>query len=229
DPGGRMTVEIREGDRKAAFDAALNAYGPDSFYVPPLWSDFDRMFDPARNPFMTEGHGRYALLTAFCDGSPVGRIAASIHDVSNRKPGLTNGAFGFFDCIDDAEVADALLQAAERWLRERGMTVITGNFNLTAMQQIGVMTDGFDRAPFTDMMWSPPHIARHLARASYKATFPMTTFEIALDAGTPEQLLGDKQRAILADPEFTWQPIKRSAFKARLEDARLILNDGFAE
>jgi hypothetical protein len=224
-----MTLEIREGDRKAAFDAALNAYGADSPYVPPLWSDFDRMFDPAKNPFVTEGHGRYALFSAHRDGRPVGRIAASIHDASNHRHGTSNGAFGFFDCVDDAEVADALLHTAERWLAERSMTAVTGNFNLTAMQQIGVMTDGFDNAPFTDMMWSAPHIARHLKRAGYKAIFPMTTFEIALDQGQPEQLLGDKQRAVLADADFVWQPIKRSAFKVRLEDARLILNDGFAE
>ena len=44
-----MTSEIREGDRRAAFDAALNAYGSDSLYVPPLWSDFDRLFDTAKN------------------------------------------------------------------------------------------------------------------------------------------------------------------------------------
>ena len=224
-----MTLEIREGDRNAAFDAALNAYGPDSPYVPPLWSDFDRMFDPAKNPFITEGHGRYALFSAHRDGTPVGRIAASIHDDSNRKHGVSNGAFGFFDCIDDVEVADLLLRTAENWLAARGMTAMSGNFNLTAMQQIGVMTDGFDHAPFTDMMWSPPHIARHLERGGYVKTFPMTTFEIALDQGTPEQLLGEKQRAILDDPDFVWQPIKRSAFKARLEDARIILNDGFAE
>ena len=43
---------------------------------------------------------------------------------------------------------------------ERGMVEITGNFNLTAMQQAGVVTGGFDNAPFTDMLWSPPHIAR---------------------------------------------------------------------
>jgi hypothetical protein len=222
-------IEIREGDRKAAFDAALLAYGDKSLYVPPLWSDFDRMFDPAKNPFITERHGRYALFSAHRDGRPVGRIAASIHDASNRRHGTSNGAFGFFDCIDNTEVADALLLAAERWVAERGMTSIAGNFNLTAMQQIGVMTDGFDKAPFTDMMWSPPHIAHHLERAGYTAIFPMTTFEISLDDAKPEQLFGDKQRAILADPDFVWQPISRSAFKARLEDARIILNDGFAE
>jgi len=108
-----MTLEIREGDRKAAFDAALGAYGANSPYVPPLWSDFDRMFDSRKNPFITEGHGRYALFSAHREGRPVGRIAASIHDDSNRKHGTTNGAFGFFDCVDDAEVADALLGKAE--------------------------------------------------------------------------------------------------------------------
>jgi hypothetical protein len=224
-----MTLEIREGDRKAAFDAALNAYGANSPYVPPLWSDFDRMFDVSKNPFITEGHGRYALFSAHRNGRPVGRIAASIHDDSNRKHAASAGAFGFFDCIDEVEVADALLGQAEGWLTERGIATIAGNFNLTAMQQIGVMTDGFDRAPFTDMMWSPPHIARHLQRNGYAATFPMTTFEIPLAASQPEQLLGDKQRAILADPDFVWQPIQRSGFKMRLEDARIILNDGFAD
>jgi len=163
------------------------------------------------------------------DGRPVGRIAASIHDASNRRHGTNRGAFGFFDCIDDAAVADLLLQTAEDWLAARGVTAISGNFNLTAMQQIGVVTDGFDRQPFTDMMWSPPHIARHLERKGYAKTFPMTTFEIALDDVAPALLLGDKQRAILDDPEFVWQPIERSGFKARLEDARIILNDGFAE
>lgn len=224
-----MTLEIREGDRKSAFDAALIAYGKDSPYVPPLWSDFNRMFDASKNPFIIEGHGRFALFTALRDGRPVGRIAASIHDTSNRKHGTRNGAFGFFDCIDDAAVADGLLNSAESWLAARDMTEISGNFNLTAMQQVGVMTDGFDRAPFTDMMWSPPHIARHLARNNYAATFPMTTFEISLEDSKPEQLLGEKQRAVLADPAFVWQPIERSGFKLRLEDARLILNDGFAE
>ena len=32
-----MTIEIRVGDRKAAFAAPLNAYGAGSPYVPPLF------------------------------------------------------------------------------------------------------------------------------------------------------------------------------------------------
>ena len=225
-----MTLEIREGDRKAAFDAALVAYGQDSRYVPPLWSDFDRMFDSTRNPFITEGHGRYALFSAHRNSRPVGRIAVSIHDDSNRKHGTCNGAFGFFDCIDDPEVADALLGKAEGWLVARGMTDIAGNFNLTAMQQIGVMTDGFDHAPFTDMMWSPPHIARHLERARLCGDLPDDDVRDPARS-EPAGATARRQaaRGIDDDTDFVWQPIQRSGFKVRLEDARIILNDGFAD
>jgi hypothetical protein len=79
------------------------------------------------------------------------------------------------------------------------------------------------------MVWNAPHIAQHLKRAGYTPTFPMTTFEISLRDATPDRLLGDKQQMILSDPDYVWQPIQRTAFKARLEDARIILNDGFAE
>ena len=77
------------------------------------------------------------------------------------------------------------------------MAELVGNFNLTAMQQAGVVTGGFDNAPFTDMIWSPPHIARLLEANGYAPTFPMTTFRIALAEVDPSGLLGDKQRAVL--------------------------------
>ena len=43
----------------------------------------------------------------------------------------------------------------------------------------------------------------------------------------PAGLVGPKQAAILADSAYTWQPIRRRDFKASMEDARVVLNDGF--
>lgn len=220
-------IEITTGDRRAAFAVTANAYPADSPYVPPMWADFDRMLDPARNPLARDGHGRFVLFTALRDGKALGRIVAAIHDASNARHGTSRAQFGYFDCVDDPEVAAALLGAAETWARERGMVEIAGNFNLTAMQQIGVVTGGFEGAPYTDMVWSPPHMARLLEANGYVPTFPMTTFEIALAGVDPRQLLGEKQRAILADRDYRWMPIDRRHFSARLEESRLILNDGF--
>ena len=220
-------IELRTQDRRAAFEVPFNVYDAASPYVSPMWSDFDRFLDPARNPLVRDGHGELELFTAYEGGRPVGRIVAVLHAASNRRHGTRRGQFGFFDCPDDFDVATALLQAAEGWLRARGAEEIAGNFNLTAMQMVGVVTDGFQHAPYTDMMWSPPHIARHLARAGYSAFFPMTTFETDLTRIDPESLAGPKQAAIHEDRAYSWHPITRRAFKARLEDARLTLNDGF--
>jgi hypothetical protein len=56
----------------------------------------------------------------------------------------------------------------------------------------------------------------------------MTTFENVLSETDPSQLLGDKQRELLQSGEFTWAPINRGTLKLRLEEARQILNDSFA-
>ena len=220
-------IALRTGDRQAAFAVPFNVYDAALPYVSPMWSDFDRLLDPARNPLATAGHGAFELFTAHRDGRPVGRIVAAMHDASNRRHGTRSGQFGFFDCADDAEAAAALLQAAETWVRARGADGIAGNFNLTAMQMVGVVTGGAEHAPYTDMMWSPPHIARLLAQAGYAPTFPMMTFETDLDRIDPAALPGPKQAAILKDAAYTWLPITRRAFKARMEDARIALNDGF--
>jgi GNAT superfamily N-acetyltransferase len=220
-------IEIRQGDRAAAFEVPFQVYGPGAPYVSPMRSDLDRLLDPARNPLCRDGRGRLALFTAHRDGRPVGRITASLHDASNRRHGTDRAQFGFFDCADDPEVAGALLGAAEAWATRQGAAEIVGNFNLTAMQMAGIVTEGFANAPYTDMMWSPPHLPRLLAQAGYAPTFPMSTFEADLAALDPGRLLGPKQRAVLDDPDFAFLPITRRSFRDRMEDARLLLNDGF--
>lgn len=220
-------IELREGDRAAAFAVPFEVYPRDMPYVSPMWSDVDRLLDPARNPLCREGRGRLTLFTAHRAGRPVGRIAVSVHDASNRRHGTTHAQFGFLDCGDDQEIANALLGAAESWARGRGATGLLGNFNLTAMQMAGAVTDGFAGAPYTDMMWSPPHLPALLERAGYEPTFPMSTFEADLEALDPQALIGPKQRAVLDDPEITFLPITGDTFKQRMEDARLLLNDGF--
>lgn len=222
-------IRLSRGEVIAALSVPANAYGPDTPYVPPMKGDFERMFDPKRNPLVTEGRGRFELLVAWRDNTPVGRIVAAIHDASNDLHGTRRVQFGFFDCIDDQGVARVLLDAAEGWGRERGMTEIAGNFNLTAMQQVGVVTEGFGAAPYTDMVWNPPHIMGLLEANGYSPHFPMTTFETDLAALDPDRLVGPRQREIFDDTHYSFAAIDRRHFRRRLAEARRVLNDGFAE
>jgi hypothetical protein len=220
-------IDIRLDDRRAAFEAPFNVYPSNSLYVSPMWSDLDRILDPGRNPLVTEGHGRFQLFTAHRNGRAVGRIVASIHDAANSRDGGKRGAFGYFDCGDDSEVASTLLNLAESWSRQRGMTSISGNFNLTAMQQMGVVTDGFDRQPYTDMVWNPPHIPDLLQANGYRPIFPASTFEVDLTRLEPDAGMDAKRRAIFDDIDYRWIEIGRRKFKTKLLAARQILNAGF--
>ncbi len=222
-----MSVELREGDFEALFQAPFDCYGADAFIASPLKSELRRALDARRNPLFRE-HARRTWFTAHRDGRVVGRILASIHDAGNRLHGTRRGQFGLFDCIDDGTVADALLTAAAGWLSQRGCDEIVGPFNLSITQMIGAVTDGFRHRPYTYQDWSPPHIARLLEAHGFQRHYPMRTFEIDLARTDPDQLLGPAQKALLEDPDWRWEPLGRFGLSRQLRETCAVLNDGFA-
>ena len=222
------SIELREQDFSSFFQVPFNVYGAASPYVSPMRSDLRRFLDHGKNPLFAE-HGRGTFFTAHRAGRVVGRIVAHVHDDSNRIHELRRAYFGYFDCADDADAAAALLDAAQQWARHHGLTELAGNFNLTAMQQMGVMTDGFGATPYTDMQFNPPHIPRLLCASGFEQFFPMRTFEVDLDRVDPNSLRGPRERALEDSRRIDWVPLRRRTFAAQMNDAMRILNDGFAD
>lgn len=220
-------IEIREGDIDAFFAAPFAVYAGMP-YVSPMRSDLKRFLSAKTNPLF-ETPNDFAVFTAHENSAVRGRITAHMHRASNARFDLKRAYFGYFDCADDERVAAALLERAEDWARRKGFSEILGNFNLTAMQQVGIMTGGFEHAPYTDQIWGPPHLPRLLERRGYCPSFPMTTFEIDIrSAPTGGILNGVEMRALLSDG-FRFSPIRRKTLDRRLEDSRLILNESFVD
>ncbi len=137
-----MAVDIREGDIGAFFAAPFAAYGATSPYVSPLKGDLARFVDKRQNPLFSDADSDITFFTAHRGGGVIGRVTAHVHGASNRVHGVSRGYFGYFDVADDAEAAGTLLARVEAFHRAKGLAEVWGNFNLTAMQQIGVMTGG---------------------------------------------------------------------------------------
>ncbi|HET9228052.1 MAG TPA: GNAT family N-acetyltransferase [Thermoanaerobaculia bacterium] len=211
-------LELREGDLDAFFRVPFDVYGPESLYVSPFRSDLARWLDAGANPLFRR-FGARRFFTAHRDGRPVGRIVAHIHRASNERHGTRRSCFGFFDCADDPEAAGLLLGQAEAFGREEGADEIAGNFNLTAMQQMGVMTEGFENAPYTDQVYGPPHIPRLLAGHGYEPFFPMSTWEVDLT-----RLLLESREA---DPGLRWERLRRRTFAEQTRGVRQVLNEAF--
>ena len=213
-------VKLVERDFASFFEVPFQAYDASAAYVSPLKSDLKRFLTAGTNPLFS-GDDDFTYFTALRDNRSLGRIVVHEHVASNALHGTNRASFGFFDCANDAEIAAVLLEKAEAWARARGHDELVGNFNLTAMQQMGVQTDHFKQGSYTDMVANPPHIPDLLRQNGYAPFFPATTFELNLaQAKIPPSQLGS---------DYTFAPIKRKTFAARMEEARLVLNDGFSE
>lgn len=221
-------IEIVERNMAAFFKAPFNAYGADTPYVSPMLSDLRRFLSATSNPLFASDDD-FTCFAALQDGRPIGRITAHVHQASNLLHKTSRAYFGYFDCADDAGAARALLRAAEDWARTRGYREIWGNFNLTAMQQAGVMTEGFEAQPYTDQIWGPPWLAGHLEANGYTRSFPMTTFELDLRRMDVSGLGGQKAAEALGAAGFTLQSVTRKTLWERLEESRLILNTSFRD
>lgn len=222
-------ITLRDEDLDAFFRVPFEVYPRASPYVSPLKSDLERTLDVRRNPLFGEiGAGMRRVITAHRGDRVMGRIVAHVHGASNGVHGERRGNFGFFDCADDLTVARALLGEVERFARGHGCDVLAGNFNLTAMQQLGVLTDGFEEAPYSDMQYNPPHIPRLLEACGFAATFPVSTFELDLTTFDPASLLVGQAAERLTDQRLTWARLHARDFTHVLDQVRVVLNNGFA-
>lgn len=201
-------------------------YPATSPHVAPLDSEFEAQLDPGAHPTFAPGDLTYFSVRR--NGRVVGRIVATVHRASNELHGQRRAHFGYFECVNDPRAASLLLGAATDFARSHGCVELVGNFNLTAMQGIGVVTDGFDGQPYTDQVYNPPHIPALLEAEGFEATFPMHTFEFDMGVGHVDGLMKEKQRVLLDQSGFTFERINRLWLNRDLEHCRVLLNEAFA-
>jgi GNAT superfamily N-acetyltransferase len=124
-------------------------------WVPPLLYERKRHLNRDKNPFFEHAEAEYFL--AWRDGRPVGRISAHIDHRLNEVQDNEWGLFGFFDCEDDAEAAQALVRAAEDWNRERGRDRIVGPFDFSTNHECGILVEGHELRPQILEFWHHPY------------------------------------------------------------------------
>ena len=128
-------------------------YENDRNWAPPMLMDRKKLLNTKKNPFYR--HAQMQLFIAEHEGEAAGRIAAIVNENHNQVHGDKVGFFGFFECVNNQEVADALFDAAAKWLRERGMDTMRGPVNPSVNDEIGMLVKGFDSPAVILMTYNP--------------------------------------------------------------------------
>jgi len=126
-----------------------------------------------RNPFFQDGVGQTFMVRR--EGKPVGRIMAHVWRRHQRLHGERVGYFGFFECQNDPPATTLLLEAASKFVRQHDCEILRGPFNMTGMQEAGIVTEGFDKAPAVDMVYTAPWYPAHLEANGFHKCLEMET------------------------------------------------------
>jgi len=222
-----MSVEIRQHrpgkDLKDFIQVAFDVYADDPAWVAPLNMEIKDRLTPEKNPFFE--HAEVALFTAWQDGKAVGRISAQIDHEHLRIHKDNAGFFGFFDTIDDQEVASALLQTAEHWLANRGMSVMRGPFSLSINEETGLLVEGFDKPP----VLMSPHHREYQGKLAEGAGLQKVKdcYGWWYDVVAPTPRGQRAWESIVALPEFRFRTVDRKNLENEVHDLLDVFNDAW--
>jgi GNAT superfamily N-acetyltransferase len=192
-------------------------------WVPPLRAMVRDGVDERGNPFYRRASRE--LFLAYRGGKAVGRIAAVSSPRHNECHQDRVGFFGFFECVEDGEVAGALVGRAADWLRGRGLDRIRGPVSPTMHDECGLLVDGFDQQVTFMTAWNPPFYARLLESAGLEKVKDLLAFWIPLAGGVPfpERFTRALER-VRRRAGFTFRQLDRSRFAREVELAWDVYN-----
>jgi hypothetical protein len=157
----------------------------DPYFVPPFPGSIAKIFN-SKSPY--QAHGELLPFVAYRDGKPVGRIAAIVNRRHNEYYKDKIGFFGFFDSIDDTEVASALLRRAETELRQRNLDVLRGPYNPTVNDECGLLIEGFETPPFVMMPYNPPYYIGLYEKLGLQRARDLFAFYLSADFEAPDRI-----------------------------------------
>jgi len=180
---------------KVFADLPWYLYRHDHCWTPPLRGDLlgSRLLGLVGLLCREHPYHRHAEVTHFLawqNGEPVGRISAAINRRFNDHYNTHIGFFGFFEVIQDYEVARSLLDRARLWVKERGMTILRGpgEYSNATHERQGILIDGFQHPPTVELTHNPPYYGEILERYGFIKAKDYHAYILNVQTPTPSRL-----------------------------------------
>ncbi|MBR1626303.1 MAG: N-acetyltransferase [Bacteroidales bacterium] len=158
----------------------------DKMFVPCLLMDERHTFNKAINPALAWCD--YKIFLAYKDGKLVGRIVGIVNNKANEVWKRKYIRFGWFDTIDDIDVAKALFVAIEQWGRSRGLTHLVGPMGFTDMDKEGMMIEGFDTLCPMASLYNPSYYPSLVERIGFSKEVDWIQYEMPASQPVPEKM-----------------------------------------
>ena len=186
-----------------------------------------KQLSPAEHPFYE--HASREMFVCYRDGKPVGRIAAIKDTMHNEHHQDKTGFFGCFETIDDQEVVDQLILAAEKWLKENGCDAMRGPVNPSMKSDFGVVVEGNDDPPCIMMGYSPKRYDTHLLASGFSViknffAFKFVTAEGEASHSRWDRIASVQDKILKRYPQLSFRTVTEENFETALRDVNKLGN-----
>ena len=210
---------------RAFLDVPFPLYRNDPNWVAPLYLERLDHLNPKKNPYFQ--HADVQLFVAYRDGKPVGRISAQ-HDRLRLEHHKDNtGQFGFFESVDDVNVARALLDTAGGWLKARGLSRVQGPFNFSINDELGLLVRGFEHKPNMMMGHALPYYQGLMEANGLRKAKDLIAYYVD-DLGPLPPLLMRVTKRALATGDIVIRPLDKKQIKRDIGIVMDIFNDAWS-
>lgn len=178
-------------DKKTAklfLEVPRKIYVNDPNWIEPLHHEIEAVFDPEKNKTFRFGKAVRWILKA--NGELAGRIAAFTNSrYKSKGDDVPVGGMGFFECINNQEAADLLLNNAKTWLMQEGMEAMDGPINFGERDKWwGLVTKGY-HPPLYGMNYNLPYYKDLLENYGFKPFFHQICLSFNLKNPLEEKVL----------------------------------------
>lgn len=156
----------------------------------------------------------------------VGRIVGVIDEVHCEFTGEKTAFYGFYESIDDQEVADALFKEIKKWAKEWGMTGLRGPVNPSTNHECGLLVEGFNDPPNVMMTYNPPYYSKLFENAGFLKSKDLHAYDVTNQSKFSERLLARAER-IKVSSKITFREISMKKFREEVQLIRKIYNDAW--
>lgn len=207
-------------------DLPFRLYRSDPNWVPPLKNEVKTTLDPKKNPFWQHSSGK--LYVALRDGVVVGRIAAMVDYNFIQFQEQKSGYFGFFESVDDFEVASALFQKAVEFNREKGMERFYGPMNPSTNDEVGFLVDGFGTPPYIMMTHTHKYYLDLAERFGFRKAKDLYAFYV--DAAQAPIAYLERLSAMVKNrlKNLTVRPVRLADFGTEAKRIKEVYNDAWS-
>jgi len=158
-------------------------YAQSQRWVPPLYTDEWSFHDPKKNSALS-----YSLVIrfiAYADGKAVGRIMGIINKKYNELHAEKSARFYQLDCIDDQEVASALIGRIESWSKENGMEKVIGPYGFSDKDPQGLQVEGLHHLPVIATPTNPTYLQSLVEFTGYQKEIDCVSYQIPVHHQLP--------------------------------------------